>query len=46
MILTSIVIGRLDTDEEGVDVAASLSGILLLEERGSRNSGTLDDGAS
>ena len=46
MILTSIVIGRLDTDEEGVDVAASSSGILLLEERGSRNSGILDDGAS
>ncbi len=39
-ILTSVVIGRLASEEVGV--AVSSSGTALLEERGSRNSGTLD----
>ena len=45
MILTSVVIGRLSTEEEAI-VDASSSGTLLLEERGSRNSGTLDVGVN
>ena len=45
-ILASVVIGRLATTEEEMDVAVTSAGTLLLEKRGSRNIGTLDVGVN